>query len=118
MSGGRGAWEALLVASLVALGSSLGWAATRMDDGHWGMMSYGSGMMGYADPDGGEPVGDLAGARRQAERFAGRLDLRVGEAMQFSRASVRSARRAPRRRRSPRRPSAPAALGGRCAGAW
>ena len=84
MTSRRGGWAVVLVAALVALGTSLAWAATRRDHGHWGMMSYGSGMMGYADPGGGEPVRDLAGARRQAERFADRLDLRVSEVMRFS----------------------------------
>ena len=84
MTSARAAWAVALVAALVALGSTIAWAAAQMDDGHWAMMSYGSGMMGYADPGGGEPVGDLAGARRQAERFADRLDLRVGEVMRFS----------------------------------
>ena len=77
-------WIVTLIAALVALGSSIAWAATRSDDGRWDMMGYGSGMMGYAARDGGDPVSDLPGARRQAERFADRLDLKVGEVMQFS----------------------------------
>src|SRR5680860_1583854 len=84
MTGNRLVWIVVLVGALAALGSSIAWATTRADDDRWGMMSYGSGMMGYAARDGGTPVSDLPEARRQAERFAGRLDLRVGEVMQFS----------------------------------
>lgn len=84
MTGNRLVWIVALAAALVALGSSIAWTATRADDDGWRMTSYGSGMMGYAPRDGGEPVGDLPQARRQAERFAGRLDLGVGEVMQFS----------------------------------
>ena len=84
MTRNRALWAVTLLVALVALGSSIAWAATRGDDGHWGMMSYGQGMMGYAARDGGKPVGDLPEARRQAERFAERLDLQVGEVMQFS----------------------------------
>jgi hypothetical protein len=40
-------------------------------------------MMGYSTAGSGEPVRDLPGAKRQAERFAERLDLRVGEVMRF-----------------------------------
>ncbi len=47
------------------------------------MSRSGPGMMGYSSSRGGEPVRDLAGAKRQAQRFAERLDLRVGEVMQF-----------------------------------
>ncbi len=47
------------------------------------MSRSGPGMMGYSSSGGGEPVRDLAGAKRQAQRFAERLDLRVGEVMQF-----------------------------------
>lgn len=77
-------WIAALVVALIALGSSIAWAVTRSDDDRWGMMSNGSGMMGYAARGGGEPVGDLPEARRQAQRFADRLDLQVGEVMQFT----------------------------------
>ena len=84
MTRNRAAWIVTLIVALVALGLSVVWAATRSDGGRWSMMSYGSGMMGYAARDGGSPVSDLPEARRQAERFAGRLDLKVGEVMQFS----------------------------------
>ncbi len=47
------------------------------------MSRSGPGMMGYSSSGGGEPVRDLAGAKRQAQRFAERFDLRVGEVMQF-----------------------------------
>jgi len=73
----------VLAVALAALGGSIAWATTR--DGHhgFGMMRFGSGMMGYADVGSGEPVRNLAAARGQAERFADRLDLRVGEVMRF-----------------------------------
>jgi hypothetical protein len=73
----------VLVAALAALGGSIAWAAMRDGDGGFGMMRFGSGMMGYADAGSGEPVRDLAAARGRAERFADRLDLRVGEVMRF-----------------------------------
>jgi hypothetical protein len=84
MTRNRLIWVVALVAALAALGSSIAWAATRGDGARWSMRNYGAGMMGYAASDGGTPVGDLPQARRQAERFAGRLGLRVGEVMQFS----------------------------------
>ena len=75
----------VLVAAVAALVGSVAWAATRDGSGSngWMMTRYGSGMMGYASSGQGEPVRDLAGARRQAERFADRLDLDVGEVMRF-----------------------------------
>ena len=74
----------ILVGALTALASSIGWAATRDGDGGWSMMRYGgAGMMGYA-ANGGEPVRGLADAKRQAQRFADRLDLEVGEVMRFT----------------------------------
>jgi hypothetical protein len=76
---------AVLVTAVAALVASIGWAATRTGDGSgWMMARYGSGMMGYASTGRGEPVESLAEARTQAERFAERLDLGVGEVMQFS----------------------------------
>ncbi|HEY4621897.1 MAG TPA: hypothetical protein VIG93_09370, partial [Gaiellaceae bacterium] len=64
--------------------ASVGWAATRADEnGNWMMSRFGSGMMGYAARD-GEPVRNLAEAKAQAQRFADRLDLEVGEVMRFS----------------------------------
>jgi len=73
----------VLVAALAALGGSIAWAGTRDGDRGFGMMRFGSGMMGYSTAGSGEPVRDLPGAKRQAERFAERLDLRVGEVMRF-----------------------------------
>ena len=73
----------VLVAALVALGASLSWAFAQGDDQDWGMSSFGPGMMGYASGGSGEPVKDLTDAKRQAQRFADRLDLRVGEVMRF-----------------------------------
>ena len=48
------------------------------------MMRFGPGMMGYGPIGAGEPVRDLVTAQSQAESFADRLDLRVGEVMQFT----------------------------------
>ena len=74
----------VLVAALAALVASVGWAATRSGDDGWTMMRYGAaGMMGYT-ADGGERVRGLADAKRQAQRFADRLDLQVGEVMRFT----------------------------------
>lgn len=73
----------VLVAATAALVASAAWAVARSDDG-WTMHRYGNGMMGYAQAGGGDPVGDIAEARRQAGRFADRLDLEVGEVMRFS----------------------------------
>ncbi len=73
----------VLVAALVTLGASITWAFAQGDDRGWGMSRFGPGMMGYASGGSGEPVSDLVGAKRQAQRFADRLDLRVGEVMRF-----------------------------------
>jgi hypothetical protein len=74
----------VLLAAAAALAGSAAWAVRAGESG-WGMHRYGSGMMGYAASEGGgERVVDLAGARRQAGRFADRLDLEVGEVMRFS----------------------------------
>ncbi len=73
----------VLVAALAALVVSVAWGFTQAGDRGWSMSRSGPGMMGYSSSRGGEPVRDLAGAKRQAQRFAERLDLRVGEVMQF-----------------------------------
>lgn len=75
----------VLVAALVTLGASIAWAFAQGPDRSWTMSRFGPGMMGYASGGSGEPVNDLAGAKRRAQRFAARLDLRVGEVMQFER---------------------------------
>lgn len=76
---------AVLVTATAALAASIGWAAAGAGNGSgWMMARYGSGMMGYASTGRGEPVESLAEARTQAERFADRLDLGVGEVMRFS----------------------------------
>jgi hypothetical protein len=76
----------VLVSAVTALVASAGWAVARADEGNgnWMMSRYGSGMMGYAASGAGEPVRDLARAKRQAERFADQLGLRVGEVMRFT----------------------------------
>ena len=77
----------VLVAALAALGASVTWAfaqgGNQSGDRGWSMSRFGPGMMGYGSSGSGEPVGDLAGAKRQAQRFADRLDLHVGEVMRF-----------------------------------
>jgi hypothetical protein len=73
----------VLVAALAAIGGSIAWAGTHNGNAGFGTMRFGSGMMGYSTTGSGEPVRDLPGAKRQAERFAQRLDLRVGEVMRF-----------------------------------
>ena len=73
----------VLVAALVTLGASITWAFAQGDDRGWSMSRFGPGMMGYASSGSGAPVRDLVGAKRQAQRFADRLDLRVGEVMRF-----------------------------------
>ena len=76
----------VLAAAVAALVGSVGWAVARADDGNggWMMNRYGSGMMGYSTAGTGEPVRDLAEAKRQAARFADKLELRVGEVMRFT----------------------------------
>ncbi len=73
----------VLVAALATLGVSVTWAFAQSGDRGASMSRFGPGMMGYAPGGSGEPVTDLAGAKRQAQRFADRLDLRVGEVMRF-----------------------------------
>ena len=73
----------VLVAALVVLGASVTWAFAQGGGTSWGMSRFGPGMMGYASTGSGTPVRSLPSAKRQAQRFADRLDLRVGEVMQF-----------------------------------
>jgi len=73
----------VLVAALALLGASVAWAFAQGGDRGWSMSRFGPGMMGYASSGSGKPVGDIAGAKRQAQRFADSLDLRVGEVMRF-----------------------------------
>ena len=74
----------VLVAAVAAFAGSIAWASSRADGPNgWTMNRYGPGMMGLAANGAGEPVTGLAPARRQAERFAGRLGLEVGEVMRF-----------------------------------
>ena len=74
----------VLLTAVAALVVSVGWAFARADGDGWMMSRYGSGMMGLSRGGDGERVNDLAAARRQAQRFADRLDLRVGEMMRFT----------------------------------
>lgn len=73
----------VLIAALATLGASVTWAFAQSGDRGWSMSRFGPRMMGYASSGSGTPVSDLAGAKRQAQRFADRLDLRVGEVMRF-----------------------------------
>jgi len=78
---------ALAVTVLVGFGV---WASTvGPRPGAWGSTRFApmGPMMGagsYALPGGGSPVRTLAEARSRAQVFADRLDLRVGEIMQFT----------------------------------
>lgn len=76
----------VLLAAAAALVLSVGWAIACADRGDrgWTMGRYGPAMMGYAPSDAGRPVRDLAEAKRQAQRFADRLGLEVGEVMRFT----------------------------------
>lgn len=75
---------AVLVAAVAAFAGSIAWASTRADGPNgWAMKRYGPGMMGFASNGAGAPVKGLPDARRQAQRFADRLDLEVGEVMRF-----------------------------------
>ncbi|MEO5633281.1 hypothetical protein [Gaiella sp.] len=73
----------VLVVALAVLAGSVAWAFGQGGDRGWSMSRIGPGMMGYAASGSGAPVDDLIGAKRQAQRFADRLDLRVGEVMRF-----------------------------------
>jgi hypothetical protein len=73
----------VLVLAAAALVGSLGWALTRADAGEgWSMHRYGAGMMVSAGE--GRTVETLEQATEQAQRFADRLELEVGEVMRFS----------------------------------
>ena len=75
----------VLVAATAALAGSVAWAVARADDdGSWMMSRYGSGMMGYSAPSGGNEVRTLADAKRRTQEFADELGLRVGEVMRFT----------------------------------
>ena len=73
----------VLVAAIALLAGSIAFTASRADGGGWSMMRYGPGMMGYGSPGRGDRVEGIGEAKRQAQRFADRLGLRVGELMQF-----------------------------------
>ena len=73
----------VLVAALATLVASVTWAFAQGGDRGWSMSRFGPGMMGYGSSGSGAPVSDLVSAKRQAQRFADRLDLRVGEVMRF-----------------------------------
>jgi hypothetical protein len=72
----------VLVTAVALLVASIAFAATR-DGDHGRLMRFGPGMMGLTDAGG--PVRDRDQARARAQAFADRLDLRVGEVMQFER---------------------------------
>jgi len=71
----------LAVAGVLALA---GCGGSSSND-NFTMMQYGPGMMGYGPLGSGTPVRTLERARRQAQRFADKIDLRVGEVMRFTR---------------------------------
>ncbi len=78
-----------LAVALAVLGGTIAYALTG-GSAHMGMSRSGYGMMGAAGErqawylDGAGPVRDVVNARRQAQRFADRLGLKTGEAMQFT----------------------------------
>jgi hypothetical protein len=75
---------ALAVAVVLLVGSIAWTLAANDDDDRWGWGRLGPGMMAYAPLAGpGSPVRSLEEAREQAQQFGRRLDLRVGEVMQF-----------------------------------
>ena len=72
----------LAALALAGLGVLLGWAVTRDHDRD--MLRIGHAMTALAGQGSGEPVRDIEEAGVQAERFADRLGLGVGEVMEFS----------------------------------
>ena len=67
----------------IAVAAGLAAGCGGSDSSDFRMMQLGPGMMGYGATGSGEPVQNLAGAKRQAQGFADRLDLGVGEVMRF-----------------------------------
>jgi hypothetical protein len=76
---------AILVAALVGLAGSGAWAVSREANHGNGWMHSGSTswMMGYRG-GGAHPARTIGEARRQAQSFADRLDLKVAEVIQFT----------------------------------
>ncbi len=74
----------VLVAAVAAVAATVTWAVTGTGDSGRPAMGLEQGMMGYGVEGTGGPVRSLADAERQAQRFADRLDLRVGEVIQFA----------------------------------
>jgi hypothetical protein len=76
----------VLVVALALLGGSIAWAvsAARGDSGHH--YAYGPAMMGLGYSTGNaSPINGIADARRRAQTFAGRLDLKTDEVIHFQR---------------------------------
>ncbi|HVC87947.1 MAG TPA: hypothetical protein VNC40_11050 [Gaiellaceae bacterium] len=85
----------IVSAALAALAGTVTYAvahATGGGNNNYGSMMNGGGytMMGASGPrtawyvNGSGPVANIAAARSQAQRFAGRLGLKTGEVMQFA----------------------------------
>ena len=75
----------ILVAALAGLAGSAAWALNRGNTNGSGWMNNGSAnwMMSYRS-GGAQPVRTIADARRRAQAFADRLDLKVAEVIQFT----------------------------------
>ncbi len=82
MSGRRLGLVAVIAAALAALLTSATWALSGVVGPVDGMMR-GTMMGSRGWVDGSGPVTDLEQARTAAQRYADRLDLRVGEVMEF-----------------------------------
>ena len=76
----------VLVVALAGLIGSGAWAVSRDATHGNGWMGSGSSnwMMGYRSGGDAQPVRTIGEARRQAQSFADRLDLKVVEVMQFA----------------------------------
>ena len=72
----------VLVAAVAAVVATVTWAVTGKAD-HPRTAVGSESMMGYVPEGPSRPARDLADAERQAQSFADRLDLRVGEVLQF-----------------------------------
>ena len=74
----------VLVVAVAAVAATVAWAVTGTGDSGRPATGLEQGMMGYGVEGTGGPVRSLADAERQAQGFADRLDLRVGEVIQFA----------------------------------
>lgn len=75
----------VFTAALVLLVGSIVWTVAGAGSRGSRDSGYGGWMMGDRSRDDGEPVRDIGQAKAEAQRFADRLDLRVGEVIEFER---------------------------------